>query len=145
MVARSFQKKKKKKRALETLFFIFFFPLLFISPPRIFMEGRGGRGVQWNVANLRANRRVFRMCSGSEIGEFRLVVQYERATKAATNLRTVLLTGLRDRRRRVIFFFFFFSLFCGNVYVYTREKKGGLKIFQRFFLSPVFLEMKNCN
>lgn len=88
------------------------------------MEGEGRVQLSWNVANLRANRRVFRMCSDSETGEFRLVVQYERATKA--NLRPfcwlVYATG------DVIFFFFFFF-----VEMSRPRKKGGIKNIPRFF------------
>lgn len=63
MVARSFQ--KTLLSSFETLFF---FLLLFFSPSLLIYMERGGEGVQlsWNVANFRANRRVFRMCSDSE-------------------------------------------------------------------------------
>lgn len=123
MVARSFQKTR-----LELRNFIFFF--LFFSPPSAFTwGGDGGVQLSWNVANLRANRRVFRMCSDSETGEFRLVVQYERATKA--NLRPfcwlVYATG------DVIFFFFSF-LWKRLVH----ERRVELKIFHDFSLSAVF-------
>lgn len=64
MVARSFQ--KTLLSSFETLFFFFFF-FFFFPSLLIYMERGGGRvQLSWNVANFRANRRVFRMCSDSE-------------------------------------------------------------------------------
>lgn len=57
----------KKRFSLASKLYFFSSSSSFSPSLLIYME-RGGGGVQlsWNVANFRANRRVFRMCSDSE-------------------------------------------------------------------------------
>lgn len=124
MVARSFQKTRLQLRN-----FIFFSS--FFSSLRIYIE-RGGRvQLSWNVANFRANRRVFRMCSDSE-KQVNLGQSYN--TKEP---RKRTLDRFADWfTRQATLFFFFFSFF---VETSRPREKGGIKNIPRFLsLSPVF-------